>query len=114
MPRILITEDYEKEYAKLDNNEQIRIKKIIKQLKEKGFGVGKPLSGLSFFKEKKFDGKRLYYLEYKNFDVILIIAISDKKTQQVTINRILIDLAEYQQYVIKKLQEQTKSEQNTT
>ena len=51
------------------------------------------------FKEKKFDGKRLYYLIYENFFVILAIAISDKKAQQATINSILIDLAEYQQYV---------------
>lgn len=61
--------------------------------------MGKPLSGVSFFIEKKFDGKRLYYLVYKDSFVILAIAISDKKAQKATINRILLDLVEYQQYV---------------
>ena len=35
--------------------------------------------------------------------VILALAISGKKTQQATINRILLDLAEYQQYVFDAL-----------
>ena len=48
-------------------------------LKEQGGDIGKPLSGLSFFREKKFDGKRLYYPVYNDSFVILAIAISDKK-----------------------------------
>lgn len=99
MYRIFTTEEFNKDFSKLDKPEKIRIQKILKQLKEQGEDVGKPLSGLSFFREKKFDGKRLYYLVYKNMLIILVLAISDKKAQQATINKILLDLAEYQHYI---------------
>jgi len=99
MFRIFTTKEFDKDFSKLSAQEQVRVNKILKQLKDQGGDIGKPLSGLSFFKEKKFDGKRLYYLIYENFFVILTIAISDKKVQQATINSILIDLAEYHQYV---------------
>ena len=103
MFRIFTTEEFGKDFSKLSSQEQVRVNKILKQLKEQGGDIGKPLSGLSFFKEKKFDGKRLYYLVYNDSFVILAIAISDKKAQQSTINRILLDLAEYQQYVYELL-----------
>lgn len=96
---VLTTEEFDNEVERLDPQERERVHKILRQLKEQGGDIGKPLSGLSFFREKKFEGKRLYYLVYKEFLVILAIALSDKKTQQATINRILIDLVEYQQYV---------------
>ncbi len=99
MFRIFTTEEFDKDLGKLSSQEQVRVNKILKQLKEQGEDTGKPLSGLSFFREKKFNGKRLYYLVYKESFVILTIAISDKKAQQATINRILLDLVEYQQYV---------------
>ena len=99
MFRILTTQEFDKDFKKLSSQEQERVNKMLKQLKEQGGGIGKPLSGLSFFREKKVDGKRLYYLVYKTFYVVLAIAISDKKVQQATINKILLDLAEYQQYV---------------
>ena len=99
MFRILTTEEFNKDFSKLSPQEQLRANKILKQLKEQGEYTGKPLSGLSFFREKKFDGMRLYYLIYKYFFVILALAISDKRAQQATINRILTDLAEYRQYV---------------
>jgi len=54
---------------------------------------------LSFFREKKFGDKRLYYLIYPDLKIILVVAISDKKTQQDTIDEILSDLTEYKKYV---------------
>ena len=101
--RIFTTKEFDSDFESLDNSEKIRVKKILKQLKEKGMDVGKPLSGLLFFREKRFNGKRLYFLSYKEFYVILAIAISDKKAQQATINRILLDLVEYQKYVYETL-----------
>lgn len=55
------------------------------------------------FREKKFKGKRLYYLVYDEVPVVLALAIGGKKAQPVTINRILANLAEYQQYVFETL-----------
>ena len=105
MFKIFKTEEFDKIYYKLDNNEQKRITKILFQLLEKGDVIGKPLAGLNFFREKKFNGKRLYYLIYKDFNVILVIAISDKKAQQATINKILFNLDIYKESIIKTLKD---------
>ena len=101
--KLFTTREFEKDFSNLDTWEQIRVNKILKHLKEQGEFVGKPLSGLSFFREKKLNGKRLYFLIYKDLRIVLILTISNKKTQQATINRILLDLVEYQQYVFDEL-----------
>ncbi len=103
--RILKTAEFEKDYEDLEKSEKLRVEKFFQQLHEKGGTVGKPLSGLPFFREKKFDGKRLYYLVYENFLVVLAVAISDKKAQQATINKILLNLIEYQESVVKILKQ---------
>lgn len=104
--RILKTREFDNDYNILEFSEQKRVEKILAQLSEKGDSVGKPLGGLSFFREKKFDGKRLYFLAYKNVLVVLAVAISDKKAQQATINKILFNLAEYQQFVFETLRKE--------
>ena len=100
--RIFKTAEFDRDFTKLDKSEQSRIEKVLWQLSERGIEVGKPLV-LPFFKEKKFDGKRVYFLVYKSYNVILVIAISDKKAQQATINAILLRIAEYQRYVFEEL-----------
>ncbi|MEE8401846.1 MAG: hypothetical protein V3R86_06805 [Candidatus Hydrothermarchaeaceae archaeon] len=101
--RVFKTEEFDRDYGKLDRSEQKRVDKILNQLLEKGGEVGKPLSGLSFFREKKFSDKRLYYMAYSNVFIVLALAISDKKAQQATINQILANLAEYQQHIFETL-----------
>ena len=105
MPRFRVfkTAQFDSDYSGLDKREKGRVEKILKQLVEKGDQVGKPLSGLGFFREKKFGSKRLYYLVYEEVLIILALAISDKKAQPVTINKILLNLAEYQRYVFETL-----------
>lgn len=85
--KVFTTQEFDKDIVLLEKAEQERIEKILKQLKEQGGDVGKPLSGLTFFREKKFEGKRLYFLIYKELSVILVVGISNKKAQQATINR---------------------------
>lgn len=102
MFRIFATEEFEKDYRRLDTSEQIRITKIIEQLRQQGDAVGKPF-GASIFKEKKFDGKRVYFLVYKELSTILIVALGDKKAQQATINAILSELSGYQRYINETL-----------
>ena len=82
-----------------------RVMEILNQLAERGDEVGKPLSRLGSFREKRLRDKRIYFLVYKNVLVILAIAISDKKAQQATINKILVDLSKYQKYVFDTLRE---------
>ena len=100
--RIFRTASYDEDYKKLDYSEQTRVDKIIDTLFDTGDVTGKPL-GVSFFREKKFGGKRILYLVYRQISVILLLAITDKKTQQATINEILSNLPEYQRYVLSRL-----------
>lgn len=102
--RIFRTFEFDKDFERLEILEKKRVEKILAQLGEKGGAVGKPLS-VPFFREKKFGGKRLYFLVYENFLVVLAVAISNKKAQQGTINAILTELDKYKEYVIKTLNE---------
>ncbi|MCX6706833.1 MAG: hypothetical protein NT001_01690 [Candidatus Woesearchaeota archaeon] len=92
--RVFRTKTFEKEFDKLPKKEQEEIDKLEKKLSENPYS-GKPL-GLVFFREKKLDGRRIYYLIYDDVVVILMVAISDKKTQQATIDAIKEKLEEYQ------------------
>ena len=99
MFRVFTTKEFDIDFDGLDESDKQRVRKIMKQLKEQPFS-GKPL-GLPYFREKKFDGKRLYFLVYKAFMVVLAVGISDKRAQQATINKILRDLDTYQEFIIK-------------
>ncbi|MBI3027002.1 hypothetical protein HYY70_02720 [Candidatus Woesearchaeota archaeon] len=59
---------------------------------------GKPL-GYVFFREKKLNSHRIYYLVYEEFVIVLMVAVSDKKTQQATIDDIKQRLDEYYTFV---------------
>ena len=63
MFRVFTTNEFDKDIAKLNHREQLMIKKILNQLKEQGGDVGKPLAGLRFFREKKFD-EIFYWMLY--------------------------------------------------
>ncbi len=83
---VYATDSFWEDYHKLSKEEQKRVDKIKEQIRLNPY-VGKPL-GYNFFREKRFDGKRLYYLVYEDCVIVLVVAISDKKTQQSTINAI--------------------------
>ena len=102
--RVFKTREFDSDFEGLEKSEKGRVRKFLVQLAEKGGDVGKPLS-VPFFREKKFGGKRLYFLVYENVFVILAVAMSNKKAQQATINVILAKLAQYQTYVIETLKE---------
>ncbi len=102
MFRVFTAKEFDDDFDKLDESDKKRVRKIMNQLSEQGNYVGKPL-GLPYFREKKFSEKRLYFLVYNEFMVILVIAINDKKAQQATINKILSELDQYQEFVIKEL-----------
>ena len=99
--KVFRTPTFEKEFSKLSKTEQIAIEKFERKLSENPY-LGKPL-GYVFFREKKLNGKRVYYLVYEGFIIVLMVAISDKKTQQGTINEIRQKLDEYHNYVKETL-----------
>lgn len=96
------TKEFDNNFDCLDESEKIRVRKILNQLKEKGDDVGKPLR-FPYFREKKFESKRLYFLVYESHMVILALAIGDKKTQQETIDKIVSELKNYKEIIEKKL-----------
>ena len=78
------------------------LKNIFDELSKKGNKVGKPLKS-QFFREKKIQNRRIYFLVYEEILVVLVIAQSDKKHQQETIEEIKKKLDKYKYYVYKNL-----------
>ena len=101
MFRIFTTEEFDKDYKKLDTSIQRMIDNEIMQLETNPY-VGKPL-GYKFFREKKVKNYRFYYLIYDEYVVIFVIAISGKKDQQQAINKIRLLLPFYRGEIRKKL-----------
>ncbi len=96
---VCYTLEFEKQYKKLSKFSKFKVKRTIKRIKHKFGKIGKPLAGLKFFREVRINGKRLYFLIYNTNLIILIVAISNKKTQQATINKILNELKNYKKYL---------------
>lgn len=84
---VYMTEKFDKEMKKFSEEEQKRIKKIFFQIRDNPY-VGNQLR-YKFLREKRLQEKRIYYLVYDDLQAVLIVAISNKKTQQETINHIV-------------------------
>jgi len=102
MFRVFTTKEFDTDFESLDESERRMVRKIMAQLKERGENVGKPLR-VPYFREKKFGGKRLYFLVYKEFMLVLALGIGNKKTQQETINQIITDINYYKDFIKDKL-----------
>ncbi len=96
---VIGTETYLEEIGKWSKFEQEVAAKIPAHLAENPY-VGKPL-GYLFLREKKIEGKRVYYLIYEEFNLVLLVATSEKKDQQSTINHIKRGLDEFKEVAQK-------------
>ena len=94
-------ERFKKEENKLSQEDRDRIDNIIRQLKENPY-VGNQLQ-IRALREKRLKEKRMYYLVFDDLEAVLIIGISDKKTQQATIDEILKLIDDYRDYLKKLL-----------
>jgi len=94
---------YQNIIVKLSKIEREEIQRIVLQLTENPF-VGDQLQ-IRSLREKRLREKRLYYLVFEDLKAVLIVAISDKKTQQKTINSILLRINEYRKYLLELLRE---------
>ena len=99
--KILVSEEFDYNFQKLDHSLQVQISKEISQLEENPY-VGKPL-GFSFFREKKILNYRVYYLIYDDYVTVFVIALSTKKDQQEVINKIKHLLPYYKEEVKKRI-----------
>lgn len=88
---------YQKVILKLSIKEKERIQNIVQQLKENPY-VGDQLQ-IRMLREKRLDEKRIYYVIFEDLKAVLIVAISNKKTQQKTIDLIGSRLNEYRDYL---------------
>ncbi len=97
MFRVFRTEWYEKKLSKLTSFEQKRVFKFEQELKIEPYS-GKPL-GYTFFREKKFDDKRLLFLVYEEHKVVFLVTITDKTAQQHEIDLIKANLDVYKENI---------------
>ena len=93
MNEVYETETFSKLYLRLEKKEQDWIEKIKEQLMQ-NLGVGKPL-GFLWFREKKFENKRLYFLINENARKSVLVAFATKREQQRIINYILYNKVEF-------------------
>jgi len=100
---VYVSEEFKKEMRNLSDEEQNRIKNIFQQLKETPY-VGDQLQ-IKILREKRLEEKRIYYLVFDDLKSVLIVAMSDKKSQQKTIDYILSYIDDYRVYVKNLLNE---------
>ena len=103
--RIIRTPLFIEQFDRQSTINQERIRKLVTQLHEKGQQVGKPL-GVLWFREKKYNGNRMYFLAYEEWSAILLVAISDKKEQPLTIIKIREQLPIYKEFAFDSLKEE--------
>ena len=101
MYRVFRSGKYEQKLNKLDKSEFDRIIQFEQSLKIEPYN-GKPL-GYEFFREKKFDGKRLIFLVYEQHKCVFLVTITDKKIQQQEINLIKTNLDIYRKEIEKRI-----------
>jgi len=82
---------FDKELEKRNKDFCERVNKIENQLVKNPY-TGSPLSG-EYFREKRYEKYRIYYIIYDDMDAVFMVAISEKKDQQKVINtiRLLFD-----------------------
>jgi len=97
--RVFRSEHYERKLQKLNSYDQERVIKFEQSLKIEAFN-GKPI-GYKFFREKRFDGKRLIFLVYEEHNCVFLVTITDKKAQQKEIDFIKTHLDVYHDEVKK-------------
>jgi len=95
--KIYETETFSKLFEAMEKTEQEWVDKIKLQLIENS-QVGKPLK-FEWFREKKFGGKRLYYLIYKDVSKILLVSFGPKKEQQRIIDHIIENKERYRKII---------------
>ncbi|MEK6951534.1 MAG: type II toxin-antitoxin system RelE/ParE family toxin [Nanoarchaeota archaeon] len=100
---IYTTEEFDRDFEKLDYSIQKQIETIFEKLEINPY-ASKPL-GYEFFREKKVQNYRIYYLIYDDYVAVFVIAISDKKDQQGVIDKIKSLIPSYKDEIKRKINE---------
>ncbi len=100
MFEVLTSEEFDKDFGKLDQSIKERVAKAIEQLRSNPF-TGKPL-GYEFFREKKIGKYRIYCLIYGQRLIVFVVAMSEKKDQQATIDKVRMLMPFYREEIEKR------------
>ncbi len=92
--KVYATPEFDRLFEELSKDDQIEIDKLTKEELPKNPYQGDPL-GFKFLREKKIKGKRVYFLIYDDYVLVLMVAIGDKKTQKKDIAQIKMNRKVY-------------------
>ncbi len=93
---VYATDTFKKLYLSLDRSEQQWVDKVKKKLEESPTGK---ILNFSWFREKKYLNKRLYYLVNEENKKILFVAFASKKEQQDIIDFVKTNMVELLAYL---------------
>ena len=94
---VMETEQFTLLFETLEPAEKEWIRKIIRQL-ETNIHTGKSL-GPEWFREKKYEGKRLYFIIYPANEKALLVAFGPKKRQQEIIDLVRKNIDVYRKTI---------------
>ncbi|MEK6902839.1 MAG: hypothetical protein AABX02_04615 [archaeon] len=100
--RVISTQEFDHQLEELNTVDQERINRFVEQIHQNPL-VGKPL-GFLFLREKKFEGRRMYFLIYDEWHVVLLILLSSKKEQSAAIDWIKKNIPALKEYVRRQLE----------
>lgn len=100
--KVFRSETFDKQLKKYPKEFKDWLEKVEDQLAEKPLHVGDQLR-VPWFREKKHTKFRVYYLVYENLNSAYLVAISDKKDQEKTINTIFLLLENFEEEIKKLL-----------
>ena len=99
---VIETKEFEREFRALPSEIQQRFERQLQKARENPFALGKPL-GYSWFRELKNEKWRVYYLVYEKQIVILLVGVSDKKTQRKVITTIQDNFRNFKDFIEKNI-----------
>lgn len=99
---IIETKEFEREFRALPSFVQQRFERQLQKVRENPFALGKPL-GYSWFRELKNEKWRVYYLIYDKQIVVLLVGVSDKKTQRKVIDVIQSNFRNFKDFIEKNI-----------
>jgi mRNA-degrading endonuclease RelE of RelBE toxin-antitoxin system len=107
--RVFRSISFQSELAKYNKSVQDRVDKVEDRLVENP-KYGRPL-GTSWLRESRFENYRIYYLIYEDLESVFMVAISDKKNQQRTINTIKVFLDFFREEIEKIILEENSQDE---
>jgi len=92
------TKEFEKHFKKLSLQTRVAFEKQFRKLTVDPYSLGKPL-GYNWFRELKYEKYRVYYLVYTTEIIVLLIGVSDKKSQSQKIRFIKANIHNYKDLI---------------